>query len=301
MTDGFINLLKPPGMTSHDAVSLMRKILNIKKIGHTGTLDPGVAGVLPLCVGKATRLAEYVTNRPKSYRAEITFGLSTDSQDAYGHVERESACTDLRFEQFLDLIPSFVGEIRQIPPMVSAGRIGGTRLYQLAREGIEVERRPKLIFIYKIAVFQSHWHLPNPSVIFDVVCSKGTYIRTLCHDMGEKLGVGAYLSFLIRTQSGPFKIEDSLTIEEITRLAGKNNLSFVRPMQEGILFFPPITVSDDQANAVLHGNSFILPGSEFREDRLYRVENQENRLLAVGHAIHTTEGVFIFKPEKVFG
>ncbi len=298
--DGFVNFLKPPGMTSHDAVNFIRKQLKMKKVGHTGTLDPGVAGVLPVCLGKATKLAEYVTTQPKSYRAEITLGVTTDSQDAYGVIQSTSDCTNIKYQQFVDLIPEFIGTISQTPPMLSAGRSGGIRLYQLARKGIEVERKPKTVTIYKITVFKKDWHLPHPKITFDMICSKGTYVRTLCHDIGQKLGVGAHMSFLIRTQSGSFHIEEAITIDEMTSLIKNNNLSFVHPMQIGIDFIPSFTVDAIQSNAIIHGNSIILTDNRFFNNGLYRVENLEKALLAIGQVTKTTDNVFLFKPEKVF-
>ena len=182
--NGFINFLKPPGMTSHDAVSFIRKQLKVKKAGHTGTLDPGVAGVLPICVGKATRLAEYLLARPKSYRAEITLGVATDTQDAYGRVLSEKDCSHISEEEFQKVFYSFLGSIKQVPPMTSAVRSGGVRLYELARRG-GIERKPREVTIYRLNILKE-WKLPYPKVILILFALR--YIRTLCRDIGEKLG-----------------------------------------------------------------------------------------------------------------
>lgn len=299
--DGFINLLKPPGMTSHDVVAHLRKTLRIKKIGHTGTLDPGVAGVLPICLGKATRLAEYVTELPKSYRGEITFGKTTDTQDAYGEVNEICDCTNLKLEQFLNALPLFQGEIEQIPPMVSAVRVGGKHLYELAREGREVERKAKTISVYSFSIFKSMWEPPFPKAIFDVSCSKGTYIRTLCHDIGQHLVVGAHMSYLIRTGSGPFRIEDSCTLEEIGEMYEDGNWSFVQTPERGVSFLPAIEVDDLKSSAIAHGNPVTLSGNSFLEAQVYRILNSEKKLLAVGYVEMDQEGFRspVLKPLKV--
>ncbi|MEL7564316.1 MAG: tRNA pseudouridine(55) synthase TruB [Dehalobacterium sp.] len=299
--DGFINFLKPPGMTSHDAVGFVRKKLKIKKVGHTGTLDPGVAGVLPICVGRATRLAEYITVRPKSYRAEITLGIATDSQDAYGSIMSKNDCSGIPYEKFEEIISDFIGDIKQIPPMTSAVRVGGERLYNLARKGIEIERAPKNVTIHRIDIIKKDWEMPNPKVIFDVLCSKGTYIRTLCHDIGARLGVGAYLSFLIRTQTGSFNIHHAWTIEEICSSIERDNGDFLLPIHEGICFIPAITIDDEQSKNLLHGKTIIMPEKGYCDNQIYQIKNTNNVFLAVGQVITEDEGISLFKPDKVFG
>jgi tRNA pseudouridine55 synthase len=298
--DGFINLLKPPGMTSHDAVNYLRNILRYKKIGHTGTLDPGAAGVLPICLGKATRLAEYLTELPKCYRAEITLGITTDTQDSYGKKERVCACTQLEQEKFLQVLPEFVGEQKQVPPMVSALRVGVKRLYELAREGIEIDRTPRTIKIYSLTVVKFNWRLTHPKVVIDIQCSKGTYIRTLCHDIGERLKVGAHMSYLIRTESGPFKIQDAYTLEEIMNYDRQEEKLFIQPMQAGICFLPVIMVDDIQAKSIKHGNPVSLSGNNFLENQIYRVETGEKTLLAIGKVrIGADLKIPVLKPLKV--
>lgn len=219
--DGILNLLKPPGMTSHDVVSVVRRALGIKKVGHTGTLDPGVAGVLPICVGKATRLAEYITGEDKAYRAEITFGVTTDTQDSFGHVTGEKDASHLTRGDIAYNLTRFHGEIMQIPPMVSAVKVDGKRLYELAREGVEVERKARPVTIHRLQLLDFRPG-PRPVAFIDVVCSKGTYIRTLAADLGEALQVGAHMSHLVRTRSGSFLLEEAATLEEL--IAGKASM-----------------------------------------------------------------------------
>lgn len=216
--DGFINLLKPAGMTSHDAVSALRRILCTKKIGHTGTLDPMAAGVLSMCVGAATRAAEYVECDEKEYRCELLLGTVTDTGDIWGKAI-EPACgararaEDITAEEVIGALRSMEGEQDQYPPKYSAIRKNGKHLYEYARNGEEVEIEPRRITVHAIepvAVF----HEPG-RVLFDVKCSKGTYIRSICTDIGEKLGCGASMSFLVRTRSGSFGMNDAVTLEQI--------------------------------------------------------------------------------------
>lgn len=235
--DGIINLLKPPGMTSSDAVSFMRRILRIKKVGHTGTLDPGVVGVLPLCVGKATRVAEYLTAQGKGYLAEITFGLVTDTQDSYGEVVAQTR-PKVNKQDFQEALSQFEGEIEQIPPMFSAVRRNGKHLYEYARKGISMDREPRKVTITSTRLIRWEDGV-YPKAIFEVSCSKGTYIRTLCHDIGEKLGCGAHMSFLVRTFSGPFTIEKSWTLEEIEEGIQAGETNFMLPLN-GALSLPKV-------------------------------------------------------------
>ncbi len=249
--DGVLNLLKPPGMTSHDVVSFVRRTLRVKKVGHTGTLDPGVAGVLPICVGRATRLAEYVTGADKAYRAEITFGVTTDTQDGFGSVTGEQDASHLRKGDIAYALTRFQGEIEQVPPMVSAVKVGGKRLYELAREGRQVERKPRKVTIHRLQLLDFRPG-PHPKAFVDVVCSKGTYIRTLAADLGEALQVGAHMSYLVRTRSGPFRLEDAYTLEELA--AGEARLL---PPAEALGDMPRITVKGRAAERLRHG---VAPG-----------------------------------------
>lgn len=208
--NGIINFLKPPGMTSHDAVAVVRRVLWTKKVGHTGTLDPQAAGVLPICVGQATRIVEMLQEDRKVYRAEITLGIRTDTQDRWGTLLSEQPVS-VDEKQLQEAFDFFTGDIWQMPPMYSALKVDGQKLCDLARKGITVERelRPQTIHGIRLIRFD------GKKALFDVSCSKGTYVRTLCHDIGEHLGCGGAMSFLLRTSTGAFDIKDSVTLEEL--------------------------------------------------------------------------------------
>ncbi len=256
--NGIINVLKPPGMTSHDVVSYLRKVLNMKKIGHTGTLDPEAAGVLPVCVGKATKAVQYLTDKQKSYRANIKFGTVTDTYDSYGQVikENESAAVDRKALE--DTLKSFTGTISQKPPVYSAVKIKGRKLYQYALEGKEVQIAERTVEIYELKLVEM---ISENEAIIDVLCSKGTYIRSLCYDIGEALGCGAHMSQLIRLGSSPFSIEDSHTLEEIKAAAEENRISDILISVE-ILFkhYNSITIKASALKSVTNGNPLFEQG-----------------------------------------
>lgn len=212
--DGIINLIKPQNMTSHDVVNIVRKKLKTKRVGHTGTLDPMATGVLPLCIGQATRVIEYLVADKKKYRCELTLGLKTDTQDIWGEIlDRKSI--QFTEEEIKDSVNSFIGDITQIPPMYSAIRVGGRRLYEYAREGVEIKREPRSVTIYNIDIIS----IQEEKVILDVACSKGTYIRTLCNDIGEHLGSYGSMSALERLESGIFTIDQGITLEDLDILS----------------------------------------------------------------------------------
>lgn len=262
-----INLLKPPGMTSHDAVARLRRILGERRIGHGGTLDPGAAGVLPIMVGTATKLMPYVSSLGKSYRAEMTLGIVTDTQDASGATVQVSESFSLPPRALGDVMATFLGPIEQIPPMTSAVRRGGRRLYELAREGREVEREPRQVEIYEMHVIAvlprgTDRLVTGTRVIFDVDCSKGTYIRTLCHDIGARLGCGAHMSFLVRTKVGPFALEDSVTLEEVEEAASRGELgSVLLDPESAVVHLARCVVSEEEARRLRLGQAISLrPG-----------------------------------------
>jgi len=208
--NGILNVYKPAGMTSHDVVAILRRLTRMKRIGHTGTLDPMATGVLPVCLGKATRIVEFLSSEDKSYRCVMSLGKVSDTQDIWGEV----TLTNVPLpdpEALREALLSMVGEIHQIPPMYSAVKVGGRKLYELAREGIEIEREARIRWIRSIEILSQS----QDSVEFDVVCSKGTYIRTLCHDVGQKLGCGAVMTCLERTASGTFTLENAITLESL--------------------------------------------------------------------------------------
>ncbi len=233
--NGILNVLKPAGMTSFDVIGYMRRITGQRKIGHAGTLDPSAVGVLPLCLGNATRALEFMIDKDKVYRAELTLGISTDTQDSSGTV-LSFLSVDKTENEIKKVIADFMGSIEQLPPMYSAIKIGGKKLYELARQGHTVERESRIIHIFNIdiiriwddnTIFESEGSTKEfavKKVLFDVHCSKGTYIRTLCHDIGEKLGCGGHMSFLVRTRAGQYSLDNALTMEEILQLSETKSL-----------------------------------------------------------------------------
>lgn len=256
--NGIINVLKPPGMTSHDVVSFMRKTLNMKKIGHTGTLDPEAAGVLPICIGKATKVAQYLTDKQKHYRASIKFGIVTDTCDSYGKIIRESGQVSIEPAKLDDVLKSFTGKINQRPSIYSALKVNGKKLYEYAREGKEVQIEERPIEIYDIKLLDM---VAEDEAMIDVLCSKGTYIRTLCYDIGEVLGCGAHMSQLVRLESSPFTIEDSNTLEEIKAAASENRIDRVLQSVE-ILFrhYKAVVIKASALESIMNGNPLFEQG-----------------------------------------
>lgn len=212
--NGLLIINKPKGWTSHDVVAKLRGLLGIQKIGHTGTLDPDATGVLCICIGKATKLAAYLTEDEKEYRVIMKLGVTTDTQDATGKVISETAVLNITREDAEEAFRKFRGKIVQIPPMYSAIKVGGVPLYRLARKGKEVTRKPREVFISDIKLLE----FSLPLIKFDVTCSKGTYIRTLCADIGNYLGIGAHMWSLDRLRSGDYSVKDALNIEDVERL-----------------------------------------------------------------------------------
>lgn len=208
--DGILVIRKEKGYTSHDVVAKLRGILHMKKIGHTGTLDPAAEGVLPVALGRGTRLVELLTEKEKTYEAVLRLGVSTDTQDMTGTILSEKPVT-VTEEEVRETVASFVGEQMQVPPMYSALKVGGKKLYELAREGKTIERKPRPVVFYEIRILD----MDLPLVRISVTCSKGTYIRTLCNDIGEKLGCGGAMEELLRTRSGNFTLEESMALSQV--------------------------------------------------------------------------------------
>ena len=248
--NGIINVYKEAGFTSFDVVAKLRGILKQKKIGHTGTLDPDAVGVLPVCLGSATKLCDMLTDKKKEYIAEFVLGKVTDTQDISGTVleEKEVLCSE---EEIREVITSFVGTYEQLPPMYSAIKVDGKRLYELARQGKEVERKTRPVTLFEIEIM----HIKLPVVSVRVLCSKGTYIRTLCHDIGMRLGCGAVMTSLKRTASGQFTIDSAHTLAEIEELRDSGNLdSAIIPVDTVFLDLPAIVVSGELERKILNGN-----------------------------------------------
>lgn len=222
--EGVLGVWKPAGWTSHDVVAKSRRLLGVRRIGHTGTLDPAVTGVLPLCIGRATRFVEYLQEMPKSYEAVMRFGIATDTEDGSGNVIAEADASHLTEAQMRDALRAFVGQVEQVPPMVSAVKVNGKRLYELARQGLTVARKPRQVTIHAIEVLEVCTDRAQPEIRFAVRCSKGTYIRTLCVDIGQKLGVPAVMMSLIRTESVGLRQADCVLLDEIPALAASGEL-----------------------------------------------------------------------------
>lgn len=244
--EGVLPVLKPAGLTSHDVVAKVRRMLRIKRIGHTGTLDPDVSGVLPLCIGRATRVVEYIQELPKQYEAVLHIGEASTTEDSSGEITARVDQVEATEDRILEMIQSFIGEIEQIPPMYSAVKHEGQRLYDLARQGIEVERRARKATIYAIDVSGMEWKEGHPFVRFHVTCSKGTYIRTLCTDIGQTLGYPALMHSLIRTASGPITLDRCLTLEQIQAKLDDHTLqSAMIPVDVAIAHFPAVELGGD--------------------------------------------------------
>ncbi len=219
---GIVNINKPLGKTSHFAVAVIRRVTKIKKVGHTGTLDPLATGVLPVCIGReSTKLSDVIMQSRKQYRAVLRLGYTTTTQDSEGEVTdtREVTCTK---EDIYNAVKNFEGDIMQIPPMYSAIKINGQKLYNLARKGVEIEREPRKVTIYGIEITNIDMDAHEVEMLID--CSKGTYIRTLCNDIGDKLGCGGYMKSLVRTKCGGFSIDTSITLEEFERLWNEDRI-----------------------------------------------------------------------------
>lgn len=283
---GVLNINKPSGITSHDVVDAVRKLLKIQRVGHTGTLDPLATGVLPICVGTATKIAQYLTQADKEYLITMRLGITTDTLDADGRVLTEVKDFTIDSAKLEEVLKGFVGEIQQIPPLFSAKKLHGVRLYRLARRGEEVERRPVTVKVYMLELLAYE----HPFVRFHVRCSKGTYARALCDDIGRALGCGAHLYSLIRTKAGPFDVKDAISLPELEELvkAGRLREALI-PLEEALAYLPAVRVLPEATRAILHGGgipaSAVLgfpPG--ISKGMLVRVLGYRKRLLALAEA-----------------
>ncbi len=275
--NGIILINKPAGLTSHDVVGKVRRILKTRRVGHTGTLDPMAEGVLPVCVGNATKASDMLTVTDKRYTAELILGMTTDTLDAEGEVltECRSECTA---EEISGAVLSFKGEIQQIPPMYSAIKKDGKKLYELAREGKSIEREPRAVTIYDIGILETD--TDRQSVTIDVKCSKGTYIRTLCEDIGLKLNVGAYMNTLIRTESAGFGLDECITLYELAALADSGRAEeAIIPVDRIFDLYEAVTLSEKQSKRITNGVFVSCPGTE--EDRCYRVYDENGEFLCI--------------------
>ncbi|MDK2990963.1 MAG: tRNA pseudouridine55 synthase [Clostridiales bacterium] len=298
--DGIINMYKPAGMTSNDVVMTLRRRLKPLKVGHAGTLDPDASGVLPICLGKATRVAQYIVDGEKVYIAEMTLGIVTDTQDASGQVI-EQRPINVDVNDIYDAVYSFKGKQQQVPPMYSAIKHDGVPLYKLARRGQSIVRTPRDIEIYDISILDIQF--PD-RVLFKVRCSKGTYIRTLCHDIGQKLGCGAHMSYLLRTQVANFYIKDSVDLDMVEQMYQQGTLGdIITPIDKALAAFDSIYVNREGYERTLNGSSLYkmhvehVPQDLSMGDIVKIYYNDE--FLALGRLSEQDTGKCI-KPVRVF-
>ncbi|MFX3624664.1 MAG: tRNA pseudouridine(55) synthase TruB [Ectobacillus sp.] len=296
--EGVLLLYKPKGMTSHDCVFKVRKLLKEKRVGHTGTLDPDVTGVLPICIGRATKIAQFLTSDIKTYEGEVTLGFSTATEDASGEVVQEKE-VDRVFTraEIEEALRSLTGRIAQRPPMYSAVKVNGKKLYEYARQGIEVERPVRTITIHQFTLLDNRSEFSGSplSFRFRVTCSKGTYVRTLAVMVGEKLGFPAHMSDLIRTASGQFTIEDCITLEELEERVQSGTVEeILRSVEEALHEFPQIIVDKDQAEKVKNG-AFLL--NKANREGFVTVFDENKHCLAIYEPNPKAPG--LLKPTKV--
>ncbi len=279
---GVINIYKEKGFTSHDVVNIVRKKLGKIKTGHTGTLDPDAMGVLPICVGKATKLSEYIASSIKEYKAIVSLGKTTTTQDGSGEViaEKQVNCSE---DNIKKVVNCFKGEIMQTPPMYSAIKIGGKKLYELAREGKEIERKQRKITIYDIEITR---FIDNQNFEIKVLCSKGTYIRTLCNDIGEALSCGAYMSYLLRTRTGNFYIDNAIKLDDIDKFLQNNKLNdILLPMDIVLSEYKKIIVLNKANKFLYNGNkisfSYLKNKENLQQNEKVIVYDEDNNLIGI--------------------
>ena len=282
MINGIVNIYKEKGYTSHDVVAVLRKVVGQKKIGHTGTLDPDATGVLPVCLGRATKVCELLTDHDKTYEALLLLGKTTDTQDISGEVLEEKDPAHLTEEEVRSCIESFIGAYDQVPPMYSALKVNGKKLYELAREGKTVERKSRRVQIHGIRILEMNL----PHVRMEVDCSKGTYIRTLCHDIGEKLQVGGCMEELERTKVGRFLKEDAVTLDEVRqKIEQGEGAELFTPLDQIFAELPAVTVTDAKAWMSYNGNDlperFLLEKEEWTDGQEVRVYDSRKNFIGL--------------------
>jgi tRNA pseudouridine55 synthase len=292
--DGILNLDKPRGKTSFGVVALVRRLSGERRVGHAGTLDPDATGVLPVCLGQGTRLIEFLAEATKIYRAEIELGIATDTYDATGKVTQRCDASSLTEEQVEKALFSFIGFIDQTPPMYSAVKQQGVPLYRWARAGVDLPRRARRVEISRLEIVD--WKLPLFTL--EVECSKGTYIRSLAHDLGQKLGCGAHLRNLVRLKSGPFYIRDAVSISQLEDAFRQGHwVELFHPIDVAVLHLPAIIVDDESERAVINGRPLdLMQGAEV-SDKVFRAYSRDGRFIAI---LRYDEMRGCWKPEKVF-
>lgn len=293
--EGIINFFKPEGMTSHDAVYLFRRLLVMKKVGHTGTLDPMATGVLPICIGKGTKVSDYLSNVDKEYIAEMTLGVKTDTQDSTGKVI-ETSLKEVSKDEIISCFEGYIGDIEQTPPMFSAKKINGKKLYDLARKGIEVQRKKNKITIKKLEIINI---IDNKRVIFKVLCSKGTYVRTLCNDIGEDLGTYGHMSYLLRSRVADYDVNSALGMETLKSMTKDELVRIIQPLDSALTHLPEMQLDSSFFKPLSNGVKLEIDNT----DNL--VYNNPIRVyvggvfLGIGK-VYTDNDKVILKMEKVF-
>ncbi len=309
--DGILNINKATGMTSHDVVAKIRRLLKEKRVGHSGTLDPLASGVLPICVGQATRVAEYLSESGKAYLATIVFGVVTDTYDAEGTIIRTLSTADLTLKRIEEALQHFVGPQMQVPPRYSAIKLQGQPAYKRVRAGEDIALAPRPIVIHALQV--TEWNPPFATLAIE--CSKGTYIRSLAYDLGEYLGCGASLNALVRTRSGPFLLSESITLEQLNdalvgetaavdsgnfHTPGLNNLSrFLYPADKALEQYPALTLDTATVERVQHGNAFRYSQDTHttQAGNIVRVYRDDGHFVAIAEWDAAQE---VWHPRKVF-
>jgi len=296
MVDGILNINKPAGMTSFRVVALVRRLSGERRVGHAGTLDPDATGVLPVCLGQATRIVEFLMDTTKTYRADIELGIATDTGDASGQTIQKGDFSGISREALESALAFFCGSIRQTPPMYSAVKYRGRPLYQLARAGITVERKSRLAKIHNLELVE--WQLPI--VTIEVVCGRGTYIRTLADDLGQMLGCGAYLKSLVRLRYGPFDIKDAVSISQVEEAFQSSSWPcLLYPVDSAVLHWPAIVVDAQAEHNIRHGRPVTFTrdaGGEAAGNRC-RAYTLDGCFLGV---LRFNGGKSEWEPEKVF-
>ncbi|GEB30899.1 MULTISPECIES: tRNA pseudouridine(55) synthase TruB [Brevibacillus] len=299
---GVLVIDKPAGMTSHDCVARIRRLYGTKKVGHTGTLDPDVTGVLPICVGNATRLVEYLQELPKRYSVVMRLGSATTTEDASGELLEQAQvdAASITQERIESLFASFLGEIEQVPPMFSAVKVNGKRLYDLAREGTVIERQARKVTLYELTLHEIKTDQDYVDISFSCTCSKGTYMRTLCVDLGRSLGYPAHMKLLRRIKSGPFMEGEAIPLQELEeRAANGEDLSrYLVSIPQAISFLPSYQVKPERTRAVRNGLATALPGVTAEVGSLICLFAGEE-LLGIHRVCRGDKGLFA-KAEKVF-
>jgi tRNA pseudouridine55 synthase len=301
--NGIIVINKHPGLTSTKVVEKVKRLLHAKKAGHLGTLDPMAKGVLPICLGKATKLAPFLMDKEKEYLSTIKLGITTTTHDKEGEVLEEKEVPPIAREEVEKILPRFTGEIEQIPPMYSAARYKGKRLYQLARKGEVVERAPKKVEVHELSCLE----LDPPFIKIFIRCGKGVYIRQLACDIGQLLKCGGALWDLVRTKACGFTLDEAVTLEELQEMTSEERQKLVIPLAQAVKDAPTISLAGKLRWWVAMGNALVitpqelgLKTEEIREGMLVRLIDQEGELVALGETVRSLEGHWLCQPRRVF-